>query len=154
MSGTVIADWPKFPCGADKRPLTGRGFHDARRDISDDGWPLMGVPTGGMSGVDCVDLGPEGLGWYDLEFDALPLTRSHQTPRGLHLLFKHSAGLRCSTNKIAKGCAHYLLTRNSRIEEDLIDQLFNSSEKRLARLSPIAHDPCRISRHPAGGPAR
>jgi CRP/FNR family cyclic AMP-dependent transcriptional regulator len=26
------------------------------------------------------------------------------------------------------------LTRNSRVEEDLIDQLFNSSEKRLARL--------------------
>ena len=28
----------------------------------------------------------------------------------------------------------YPLSRNSRIEEDLIDQLFNSSEKRLARL--------------------
>jgi CRP/FNR family cyclic AMP-dependent transcriptional regulator len=28
----------------------------------------------------------------------------------------------------------YLLTRNNRIEEDLIDQLFNSTEKRLARL--------------------
>jgi CRP/FNR family cyclic AMP-dependent transcriptional regulator len=28
----------------------------------------------------------------------------------------------------------YLLSRNSRIEEDLVDQLFNSSEKRLARL--------------------
>ena len=28
----------------------------------------------------------------------------------------------------------YLLTRNGRIDEDLIDQLFNSSEKRLARL--------------------
>jgi CRP/FNR family transcriptional regulator, cyclic AMP receptor protein len=28
----------------------------------------------------------------------------------------------------------YLLTRNGRIQEDLIDQLFNSSEKRLARL--------------------
>jgi CRP/FNR family cyclic AMP-dependent transcriptional regulator len=28
----------------------------------------------------------------------------------------------------------YLLTRNSRVEEDLIDQLFNSSEKRLARV--------------------
>jgi CRP/FNR family cyclic AMP-dependent transcriptional regulator len=27
----------------------------------------------------------------------------------------------------------YLLTRKSRIEEDLVDQLFNSSEKRLAR---------------------
>jgi len=29
---------------------------------------------------------------------------------------------------------HYLLTRNIRIEEDLVDQLFNSSEKRLARV--------------------
>jgi len=28
---------------------------------------------------------------------------------------------------------HYLLSRNIRIEEDLVDQLFNSSEKRLAR---------------------
>lgn len=28
----------------------------------------------------------------------------------------------------------YLLARNSHIEEDLVDQLFNSSEKRLARL--------------------
>src|SRR5687768_3892543 len=27
----------------------------------------------------------------------------------------------------------HLLTRNIRIEEDLVDQLFNSSEKRLAR---------------------
>jgi CRP-like cAMP-binding protein len=28
----------------------------------------------------------------------------------------------------------YVLTRNIRIEEDLVDQLFNSSEKRLARV--------------------
>ena len=28
----------------------------------------------------------------------------------------------------------FLLSRNSRIEEDLVDQLFNSSEKRLARV--------------------
>jgi CRP-like cAMP-binding protein len=28
----------------------------------------------------------------------------------------------------------HLLTRNNRVEADLIDQLFNSSEKRLARL--------------------
>jgi Crp-like helix-turn-helix domain len=28
----------------------------------------------------------------------------------------------------------YLLARNSRIEDDLVDQLFNSSERRLARL--------------------
>src|SRR6266568_2621922 len=30
--------------------------------------------------------------------------------------------------------AAYLLTRNIRYEEDLVDQLFNSSEKRLARI--------------------
>ena len=28
----------------------------------------------------------------------------------------------------------YLLSRNARVEEDLVDQLFNSSEKRLARI--------------------
>ena len=28
----------------------------------------------------------------------------------------------------------HLLTRNTRFEEDLVDQLFNSSEKRLARI--------------------
>jgi CRP-like cAMP-binding protein len=36
--------------------------------------------------------------------------------------------------------AAYLLTRNIRYEEDLVDQLFNSSEKRLARvLLLLAH---------------
>jgi CRP/FNR family transcriptional regulator, cyclic AMP receptor protein len=29
---------------------------------------------------------------------------------------------------------HHVLSRNIRIEEDLVDQLFNSSEKRLARV--------------------
>ncbi|HEX4967651.1 MAG TPA: Crp/Fnr family transcriptional regulator [Nitrospiraceae bacterium] len=34
----------------------------------------------------------------------------------------------------------YMLTRNARIQEDLVDQLFNSSEKRLARaLLLMAH---------------
>ena len=59
----------------------------------------------------------------------------------------------------------YLLTRNIRYEEDLVDQLFNSSEKRLARtLLLLAHfgkdgkaetlipnnesrNPCRDDRH-------
>ena len=31
----------------------------------------------------------------------------------------------------------YILARNARVEEDLVDQLFNSSEKRLARLHLI-----------------
>jgi len=36
--------------------------------------------------------------------------------------------------KFAEMFVAYLLDRNSRIEEDLVDQLFNSSEKRLARV--------------------
>ena len=42
----------------------------------------------------------------------------------------------------------HMLTRNIRIEEDLIDQLFNSSEKRLARtLLLLAHYGERQSAH-------
>ena len=36
--------------------------------------------------------------------------------------------------KFAELFVTYLVTRSNRIEEDLIDQLFNSSEKRLSRL--------------------
>jgi CRP/FNR family transcriptional regulator, cyclic AMP receptor protein len=36
--------------------------------------------------------------------------------------------------KFSEMFMHYLLARNSRVEEDLVDQLFNSSEKRLARV--------------------
>src|SRR3982075_3468425 len=39
-----------------------------------------------------------------------------------------------SEPKFAAFFITYLLSRNSRIEDDLIDQLFNSSERRLARL--------------------
>jgi CRP/FNR family transcriptional regulator, cyclic AMP receptor protein len=37
-------------------------------------------------------------------------------------------------NDFARLVLSYVLTRNIRIEEDLVDQLFNSSEKRLARV--------------------
>jgi CRP-like cAMP-binding protein len=36
--------------------------------------------------------------------------------------------------KFSEAFMAFLLTRNARVEEDLVDQLFNSSEKRLARL--------------------
>jgi CRP-like cAMP-binding protein len=36
--------------------------------------------------------------------------------------------------KFAEGFLAYLLSRNVRMEADLVDHLFNSSEKRLARL--------------------
>jgi CRP-like cAMP-binding protein len=42
--------------------------------------------------------------------------------------------------EFAESFITYLLSRNVRIEEDLVDQLFNSSEKRLARtLLLLAH---------------
>ena len=43
-------------------------------------------------------------------------------------------------HKLSDRFITYLLTRNIRVEEDLIDQLFNSIEKRLARtLLMLAH---------------
>ncbi|MGX7744974.1 Crp/Fnr family transcriptional regulator [Rhodopseudomonas parapalustris] len=40
----------------------------------------------------------------------------------------------------------YLVARNSRVEDDLIDQLFNNSEKRLARLLLLLADAVEASR--------
>ena len=54
---------------------------------------------------------------------------------GITLLPK--AAMLRAIHKDAKFSEHftrYLLSRNIRIEEDLVDQLFNSSEKRLARV--------------------
>jgi len=36
--------------------------------------------------------------------------------------------------KFSEMFLNYILARNARVEEDLVDQLFNSSEKRLARI--------------------
>jgi hypothetical protein len=102
----MVDDLPIFPCRReDKRPLSQRGFHDATSFASiPEGWPLVGVATGEGSGLDCLDIDAEGIGWYDREFDALPFTRAHETRSGgLHLLFRHAEGLRCSTSRIAPG---------------------------------------------------
>jgi hypothetical protein len=60
-----------------------------------------------------------------------------------HLNLNHENSDACGPSQRAEEFSElfmaYLLTRNSRIEEDLIDQLFNSSEKRLARLFLLAH---------------
>jgi CRP-like cAMP-binding protein len=40
----------------------------------------------------------------------------------------------------------HLLARNSRVEEDLVDQLFNSSEKRLARILLLLANFCKEGR--------
>jgi CRP/FNR family transcriptional regulator, cyclic AMP receptor protein len=44
------------------------------------------------------------------------------------------AGVLHDEPKFSEMFMSYLLARNARVEEDLVDQLFNSSEKRLARV--------------------
>jgi hypothetical protein len=98
-----LAQLPIFRCNLDKEPLSAHGFKSARRGAQWKHWPLVGFRTGEASGIDVLDIDPTGRKWLDVNFDALPQTRAHETQRGLHLLFKHAPGLRCSSNKIAEG---------------------------------------------------
>jgi hypothetical protein len=97
---------PVFPVNDQKRPLNRNGHKGAlpyRRVPKE--WPLVGVPTGSASGLSVVDIDvPTGTGWYDANFDGLPLTQVHETRRGgLHLLYKAVPGLGCSTGRVAPG---------------------------------------------------
>ena len=101
MLGAELSSLASFPCSADKVPLVQHGFKNARRA----NWqsPLVGVPTGQVNGIDVLDIDPEGRSWFDQNFASLPKTQAHETQRGLHLLFKHATGLRCSAGRIAAG---------------------------------------------------
>jgi hypothetical protein len=80
------------------------GFKNAVRGVWWPSAPLVGVPTGRMNDLDVLDIdGDAGREWYDRNCDAIPQTRAHSTQRGMHLLFVHSPGLRCSTGRIAPG---------------------------------------------------
>jgi CRP/FNR family cyclic AMP-dependent transcriptional regulator len=58
----------------------------------------------------------------------------------LRIKKKEASRLLRSDEKFSELFTAYLLTRNNRFEADLVDQLFNSSEKRLARvLLLLAH---------------
>ena len=71
-----------------------------------------------------------------LEGAKLRAATSHAMEDCLITSIKKSAmlALLAAEPKFAQFFISYLLSRNSRIEDDLIDQLFNSSERRLARL--------------------
>jgi Bifunctional DNA primase/polymerase, N-terminal len=104
-----------FPCRADKRPATPCGFKDSTcdRDALHELWrcypgPLIGVPTGEISGLDVLDIDPRHGGdrWFAEHQHRFSTTRTHRTRSGgLHLLFEHQHGLRCSAGRIASGVA-------------------------------------------------
>ena len=76
------------------------------------------------------------FGEAGLETGAIRTTTSHAMENCLITSITKQAMLAALTSepKFATFFIGYLLSRNSRIEDDLIDQLFNSSERRLARL--------------------
>ena len=76
------------------------------------------------------------FGEAGLEGAAIRTTTSHAMEDCLITSVTKQAMLAALTSepKFATFFIAYLLSRNSRIEDDLIDQLFNSSERRLARL--------------------
>lgn len=95
-----------FPCLADKRPATPRGFKNATSDADElqHLWeqfpgPLIGVVTGEASNIDALDLDwkhEEAAEWWRSHRDRIPRTRSHQTRSGgLHRIFRHHLPMRC-----------------------------------------------------------
>jgi hypothetical protein len=103
-----------FPCRADKSPATPHGFHDATSNFAEarelfdrHRGSYIGVATGEGSGVDVLDLDPRhgSEAWLKANHDRLPVTRTHATRSGgLHLVFRHAAGVRNSAGRIAPGC--------------------------------------------------
>jgi hypothetical protein len=118
LRAALSLPWPAFFCiksrdpRKNKTPACPRGFYDACQGYSLEllyrrhPGELIGVPTGELSGVAVLDIDtPKGGSvWWDENRSRLPQTRMHETQSGgIHLLFKHRAGLRCSTSKIAIG---------------------------------------------------
>jgi hypothetical protein len=103
VQSSWAAGFLTFPCRQDKRPLTKRGFKDARRHLAvPSWWPLCAIVSGAANSIDCLDVDPAGMDW--LARQGLPPTRTHHTRRGgRHLFFVHADGLRCSESRIAPG---------------------------------------------------
>jgi hypothetical protein len=93
-----LGDLAVFPCSSLKKPLVKAWHKAAQRIEPPEDWELCGVPTGPLNGIDAIDVDPDGINWFQRNPAELPQTRIHKTPRGFHLLFKHSPGLRNSTD--------------------------------------------------------
>lgn len=111
----AAAGFPIFPIAASKRPTCPHGFKDAatetadiRRLWRDHPGPLLGVPTGKVTGLFVLDLDTTmhtaAAEWLERHAPYLPETRQQTTRSGgLHLFFRHVEGLRNSAGRIAPG---------------------------------------------------
>ena len=115
LSIALVLGSPCFPCLANKRPATLHGFLDASSDPDKvrELWsrypgPLIGVPTGAISGLDVLDLDlvkhAEAANWLKENREWLPVTRVHRTRSGgLHILFTHATAVRNSQGRVCAG---------------------------------------------------
>jgi len=81
----LASAYPCFPCARDKRPSCPHGFKDATRDpaalqelFTRYPGPLIGVPTGAVSGIDVLDIDAEhapAREWWAANRTRLPLSR-------------------------------------------------------------------------------
>jgi Bifunctional DNA primase/polymerase, N-terminal len=103
-----------FPAALNKRPTTPHGFLDATSGLLQlqhlfrrFPGPLVGVRTGAASGIDVLDLDakyPEAKAWLQQHRARLWDTRAHRSRSGgLHFIFEHADGLRCSNGRLARG---------------------------------------------------
>jgi len=103
-----------FPCRGDKTPATPHGFKQAvkEREAIEDLWrrhpgELVGVATGEMSGVSALDIDKkhrEAWQWWAEHRDRLLPARVQRTRSGgLHVLYRHRAGVANTASKIARG---------------------------------------------------
>ncbi len=108
------AGYAVFPVRDDKSPACLGGFKSAAKDADaiDELWkrfpaPLIGVATGEVSDLAVLDLDrkhPEAARWWRLNETRLPATRTYRTRSGgVHLYFRHRAGLRCSAGRPVPG---------------------------------------------------
>jgi hypothetical protein len=115
LAAALTLGLPAFPCRASKAPACPHGFREATADPSAlrDLWrrhpgPLIGVPTGEASGLDVLDIDapghPEAAEWWRRHRHCELTTRTHRTRSGgLHVLFGHTAGLRCWAGRPVPG---------------------------------------------------
>jgi hypothetical protein len=103
-----------FPCRFDKKPACPNGFYDASPDEVDlkKLWarysgPLVGVATGAASQISVLDLDAKhqaARDWWAANQTRLLPTRMHRTRSGgVHLIYGHCEGLKCSISRICKG---------------------------------------------------